>query len=206
MISEKHSQAARANGARSRGPVTPKGKSASSRNAMRHGLLAATVVLSNEDAAQFEALFYLLVDRFHPVDDIEMSAIEEMAACYWRLRRAFAMETSLLESGIAAQFTGTPLEQTTAAFCDPNRQRSFELLHRYQTRLQNMYDRALRSLVTLRKLPKQLPNEPRTPSVCTTQSARPTPIPPPAAPAPPDPARPPVEAEEFEPLCPLVSP
>jgi hypothetical protein len=188
MISEKHSQAARANGARSRGPVTPEGKAISSRNATRHGLLAKTIVLSNEGPEGFKALFDLLVERFSPVDDVELSAIEEMAASYWRLRRTFAMETSLLETGLAKQSSGTAIERTTAVFCDPANRESLALLHRYETRLQNIYHRAIRSLATLRKLPPRtepppaepeslalVPNEPMPDCVSNTEAPPPGP-------------------------------
>src|SRR4051812_31558263 len=112
MTSEKRSRAARANGARSRGPVTPEGKKISSRNALRHGLLARTVVLPNECAEVFEQLFNLLIERFSPVDDVEMSAIEEMAAAHWRLRRVIAMEHAILAKGIPQSREKLPLEQT----------------------------------------------------------------------------------------------
>jgi hypothetical protein len=173
MISEKHSQAARANGARSRGPVTPRGKAASARNAIRHGLLAKTVVLSTEEASRFAELFASLVDRFSLVDDVEMSAIEEMAAAQWRSRRAIAMEHEILEAGIANQPPAPPLGKTTAAFCDPANHASLTLLQRYETRLQNIYQRALRTLLQLRKLAAKppVPNEPRRPIVCNTVCA-----------------------------------
>src|SRR5260370_8385259 len=84
MISEKRSQAARANGTRSRGSVNPEGKATSSRNAVRLGLLAKTLVLSNEDTKACEELLHLLIERFSPVEDIEMPAIEEMPAAQCR--------------------------------------------------------------------------------------------------------------------------
>ncbi len=143
MTSEKRSQAARANGARSRGPVTPEGKAISSRNALRHGLLAKTVVLANENPKCFEELFYLLVERFSPVDDVEMCAIEEMAAAHWRLHRAISMEHAILDKGIANCHEEVPAEQTAAAFCNPANLQSLALLNRYEARLQNMYQRAL---------------------------------------------------------------
>ena len=181
MISEKHSQAARINGARSRGPVTPEGKAISARNAMRHGLLAKTVVLCNEDEKTFEALFYLLIERFNPVDDIEMSAIEEMAAAHWRMRRVMGMEHALLNSAIRRNADKKGGEQTLSAFTDPASQATLALLQRYEARFQHMYHRALRSLVVLRKLPVRTaePNEPKEPNVCNTDLPEPTPIRPP---------------------------
>ena len=189
MISEKHSQAARANGARSRGPVTPEGKAISSRNAIRHGLLAKTVVLSNEKAETFEALFYLLIERFSPVDDIELSAIEEMAAAHWRMRRVMSMEHSILNAAIL----NDPDGETVSAFTDPAGQATLALLQRYEARFQHMYHRALRSLALLRKLPARTPepNEPNTTNVCNTELPEPTPIRPPQPADPP--AEPPVE-------------
>ncbi len=205
MISEKHSQAARINGARSRGPVTPEGKAISARNALRHGMLATTLVLSNEDAETFKNHFYLLIERFSPVDDIEMSAIEEMAAAHWRLRRVMSMEHALLEKAILQ----TPCEdsdvQLATAFSDPANQTTLLLLQRYEARFQNMYHRALRSLAVLRKLPARTPepNEPKDPNVCNTEHREPAPIPPP------QPAEPPAEpfAEHTDPfLIQLTSP
>jgi hypothetical protein len=122
MISEKRSRAALANGARSRGPVTPEGKAISSRNALRHGMLATTLVLSNEDAETFKNHFYLLIERFSPVDDIEMSAIEEMAAAHWRLRRVMSMERALLDTAILKTPDEDSAEQLAAAFSDPANQ------------------------------------------------------------------------------------
>jgi hypothetical protein len=205
MISEKHSQAARANGARSRGPVTPEGKAISSRNATRHGMLAKTLVLSNEDAKTFEHLFYLLIERFSPVDDIEMSAIEEMAAAHWRLRRVMSMERAILEQAILLTPRQGAAEQLAAGFSDPANQATLALLQRYEARFQHMYQRALRSLILLRKLPArtQVPNEPKESIVCNTERREPTPI------RPPQPAEPPAEppAVHTDPvLTQLISP
>ena len=181
MISEKHSQAARANGARSRGPVTPEGKAISSRNAMRHGLLAKTVLLSNEDPAVFKQLFYMMIERFSPLDDVEMSMIEDMTAACWRLHRAMAMEKSILEAGIAARPNIPPIEQIAGSFSDSVNALDLDRLLRHQTRLQNIYQRALRGLAQLRKMARpegtaDLPNEPSAPIVCNAASKHPVPI------------------------------
>jgi hypothetical protein len=184
MISEKHSRAARANGARSRGPVTPQGKATSARNAYRHGLLANIVVLSNEDPKVFEELFNLTVQRFSPVDDIEMSMIEELTVACWRLRRGIAMESTLLNAGIAQRPELSSVEQSTAAFCDTANTENLMCLQRYQARAENSYQRALRGLLLLRKLATReapppevreridvLPNEPTAANVCSIEDA-----------------------------------
>src|SRR5438874_3284770 len=103
MSSLKRVLASRANGARSRGPTTPGGIARSSQNATRHGLLAKCVVLQNESASSFEDLLRQYVERFQPADGIEFALIEEMAAAYWRMRRAWAIETRTLDDAVAAQ-------------------------------------------------------------------------------------------------------
>jgi hypothetical protein len=98
MRSDKQIQAARENGAKSRGPKTPEGKVHSSQNATKHGFLAKTLLLPNEDQSDFEAIAASYIAKFQPEGPVETHLVEELIACYWRQRRAWGMETSLLDN------------------------------------------------------------------------------------------------------------
>ena len=95
--------ASQANGARSKGPLTAEGKRRSSQNAISHGLLAKHIVMRDESPEGFEAVMTDHLTRLQPADGVELGMVEEMVASYWRLRRAWAIETRLLENQIEAQ-------------------------------------------------------------------------------------------------------
>jgi hypothetical protein len=129
MSSLKRIRSSRSNGARSTGPKTPEGKRRSSRNALRHGLLARCIVLSDESPEAFQTLVAEHLARFAPAGGVELGMVEEMAAALWRLRRAWTIETS--------------------AFSELASSPQFALLNRYESRLHCMYQRALRNLLLL---------------------------------------------------------
>ena len=56
MVSEKQLEANRANALKSTGPRTDEGKQASSRNAVKHGLLSTEVVMFHESKEDYEAV------------------------------------------------------------------------------------------------------------------------------------------------------
>ena len=157
MSSLRLTLASRANGARSRGPATPEGKRRSSQNAIRHGLLARCIVMKNESQTAFEALIAHHCDRLHPADAFEFGFIEEMAAAYWRMRRAWALETRIFENHAKAQPPGDEIDRMAAAFTDPATHPGLGLMHRYETRLHCIYQRALHNFLLLRLA---IPNEP----------------------------------------------
>src|SRR6266849_4366931 len=101
MSSELKSQTARANGAKSRGPVTPEGRAASSRNSLSHGFAAKSVVLPTESQEDFQSLLDSYVDQFDPQGGVEMDLVQTMAAARWRLRRICSIETALLDKEMA---------------------------------------------------------------------------------------------------------
>jgi hypothetical protein len=164
MLSEKQIQASRANGARSRGPKTPRGKSVSSLNALRHGLLSKLVVLHDEPTEAFQSLFAAYLDRFGPLDAVEIGMIEEMVSTFWRTRRAWAIENRLLDTVSPSIPAASPLDRVVAAFTDSESAPKLALLHRYETRLRMMFQRAFQNLLVLRRsLPPNeapIPNEP----------------------------------------------
>jgi hypothetical protein len=64
MSSTPKSESARANGAKSHGPITPEDKANSSQNALRHGLIANYTVLPTESKDDFQLLLdaHILAD------------------------------------------------------------------------------------------------------------------------------------------------
>ena len=137
-------RSSRSNGARSRGPKTIAGKQRSSRNALRHGLLAKQVVLANEATANFDWMIDEHIRRFGPADGVELGMIEEMAAAFWRLRRAWAIETSLMDQGVEAAQSRGEVARIAAAFSSLADSPQLALLHRYEARLHRMYQRSIK--------------------------------------------------------------
>jgi hypothetical protein len=150
--------ASRANGARSPGPSTSEGKQRSSRNAIRHGLLARCIVMDKESLESFEALLTQHLDSLQPADGVEFGMVEEMVAAYWRMRRAWAIENRMLEDAANAQGESDPVGAITAAFTSLAASPALALMHRYETRLHLVYQRSLHNLLLLRTL--AVPNEP----------------------------------------------
>ena len=170
MSSLRRILSSRANGALSRGPRTPEGRLRSSQNAVQHGLLSDCVVLPGESLDAFAELLAQHLERFDPADGVEFGMIEEMAAAYWRLRRSWAIENQLLADSLAAQPPGDDVARITAAFRQQASSPELALLHRYETRLHLMYQRALHNILLLRVA--GIPNEP---SPISEQSPAPDP-------------------------------
>jgi hypothetical protein len=96
-------EAARRNGRRGRGPVTVEGKTRSSRNAVKHGILTDDVCAG--DTAEQQGTFTALLDQLRaelsPSSLLESLLVERIAAALWRTRRVLAFEA------------GTALERDT---------------------------------------------------------------------------------------------
>src|SRR5437763_16414793 len=119
MSSLRRILASRANGARSQGPVTGEGKQRSSRNALRHGMLAAIVVMEDESAETFEDLLARHVERLQPADDVELGLVEEMVTAQWRMRRGWAIETRMFDNAALPANSanpGDPVDRMANAF------------------------------------------------------------------------------------------
>jgi hypothetical protein len=181
MRTEAQNAASRANGRRSQGPVTPEGKSRSSQNAFRHGLLATCVVLKEEGAANFQAYLDQHIARFLPADDVEMNIVEEMVSAAWRARRATGMQTIFFNTEFAnVEKTGCDGQDLLASVNKLAEAPAVRLLHRYETHYHRVYHRCIETLIKLQKSrpaaqPEPavvaVPNEPEPAPVASTSPA-----------------------------------
>jgi hypothetical protein len=96
-------ESARINGAKSHGPKTPEGLEISSMNAVRHGMTAKTLVLHNEDPAQFVEILNAYYAYLVPANQVEVDLISDMVAARWRLRRVWRYETAILDIEMDSQ-------------------------------------------------------------------------------------------------------
>jgi hypothetical protein len=165
MSSQRRIDSSRANGAKSRGPVTPEGKLRSSRNAIRHGLLAEQVAIGVESPEGFANELEQFEHRIQPIDDVETAIVEDMTLASWRLRRIYATEKIWLDEAIDCA-PGNGPEILGAAMRNLFNQPEFSLLQRYETRLHRIFTRSLHDLRDLRRIcPSDEPTVPRDESV-----------------------------------------
>lgn len=161
-------EAARINGAKSKGPVTPAGKARSSQNALRHGLTSKAVVLTNEsdeDFAQFREIFY---QRYRPVCDAECLFLEDMIAAAWRLRRIVRIESAAFDIAldktieVAEKDYKNPDNDVRLAFAFDHmvRQGTFPQLQRYASRLRLEFARAHKAFLELQATRQNEPTDP----------------------------------------------
>jgi hypothetical protein len=97
MTSFRQFEANRRNALQSTGPRTEDGKRRSRINAVRHGLTVETVIGSLEDAEDYKAFEAAIISDYCAETAVARELVLRLASLLWRLRRATAIETDLLE-------------------------------------------------------------------------------------------------------------
>jgi hypothetical protein len=146
--SERRAAAARANGAKSRGPSTTQGKINSSANSKSHGLRSHAPSLIDADALRhFADLLASYEDELKPASPIERRLIQTMASADVRLTCLRKLETQTYNREIARLKLLTPdadsLSLMTRAFVFLVDNTCFvEMTARLETRFERQFDTA----------------------------------------------------------------
>jgi hypothetical protein len=147
------------NAERSTGPVTPEGKIASSRNSLRHGLTAKTIVLSTEEQSEFDQLRETLQRHYAPANEVEREFVEALAQNKWRLDRLRRVEAAFLDHAVAKIREQCPDLTTDEAlaflFLDEAHAKKMRLFLRYQAPIEKAYNKTLRDLEVTQKSRKE---------------------------------------------------
>jgi len=163
-LSEKKLAANRANGKKSKGPISVVGRRNSSRNGTRHGILADVVLLKGESRERFLALLNSFIAEFQPATPTEDTLVQKIAVAHWRQLRIWAMESAGTNHEMHLQSesmtTETAATRAVLAFRTlSNDTRYLEVINRYEHRFDIQYYRALEALAKFRNR-KPVPHEP----------------------------------------------
>jgi hypothetical protein len=134
-ISPNRLAANRANARLSTGPLSEEGKRQSSLNAVKTALTGATVLLSTDDAAEYQRHIALYEKELQPIGLEESELVQSLADISWRLRRIPALEMAIYAQG-RIEFAGQFEDQD-----DPGVRRSLIELHTHL-----VYEKQLRNL------------------------------------------------------------
>jgi hypothetical protein len=97
MTSLRQIEANRRNAQLSTGPVTEQGKRRSRQNAVRHGLIAQTVIDALEDAEDYAVFEMAVTADYDAQSAVERELVLRLASLLWRLRRATTIESGLFK-------------------------------------------------------------------------------------------------------------
>src|SRR5437870_10448176 len=201
MPTERQSESARINGAKSHGPTSAEGKKKSSRNSLRHGCTAShTIILACEDPKDFKRMVEKYDTMYKPVTLEEQDLVAEMISARWRIRRATGIETNLLdcemvteEPKLKQKFAevdcGMVLASAFRSLADESH--SMTMLTGYESRLRRIHKQAHAMLLRLRRERVSEPAPPQPPPAPAPPPGLTPLLDPPHAAAPPTPAAPP---------------
>jgi hypothetical protein len=155
-LSEEQLAASRANGSKSRGPITPGGRRNSSRNASKHGMFAQTILLPGESRERFLKLLADLTTEFEASTPSELALVETMAFCRWRVLRSWTFQATQIAREQRLQADSItdedPPTQSVLALDSLNRPPSLlETLSRLEIRFDRQYHRAADRLSRLKR-------------------------------------------------------
>lgn len=126
---------------KSGGPTTPEGKARSAKNAITHGLRAASVVVPGESAEEWIAHRDGVVAALSPANALEASLVERIAEISWRMRRVAPAEAAGITKH-ARMFSSDEGAQATPR----------EAVLRYETHLSRQLALAIATLERVRML------------------------------------------------------
>ena len=193
MSSQRKITANRRNAQRSTGPKSQEGKSASSRNATRHGLASEKLtVLPGESQDDLDALIESITGEFKPATDTERHSVDRMVQARWKLARLQRWEAAAFERILDSEWGP---DDPDRRFLDALGESGsiLEKLQRYTTSAERAYSKALKDLLQYRAQPQNSkrrtkPNPRRTGSRRNSKNCRTNPST--SGTTPPRPARP----------------
>lgn len=110
-------EASRKNGAKSNGPATIVGKLNSRKNAQKHGLLSTAVILAEPESRQAITLLVKeLTDDMKPEGKLEQLLVEQIAVCFWRLRRVLVAESGEISAATSRKLSRRESQNDELAF------------------------------------------------------------------------------------------
>ena len=167
MSSQAQIDANRLNSQNSTGPTSPEGTAASSLNALKSGIHAASHIIRGEDPAELEDLTARFLLHHRPADPNQLALVDTLIAAEWTQRRLRRIEAELW----AYQIECIDKNLTHADWMDDSIQNNSPLGHSYQNALEafsrlqrrieytnRMYLRTLKALQDLQKPVGRAPN------------------------------------------------
>ena len=118
-MTEKKLTAQRANGRKSRGPATRRGRANSAKANLRHGFYSTSradaLIALGEDPEDYLNLMESLQDDLHPRRGLESLLVERMGETLWRMGRAQRMHEGLAVKAIRNKLLPEEIALTTRA-------------------------------------------------------------------------------------------
>jgi hypothetical protein len=154
-VSDARRRANRLNAQKSPGPKTDEGKKRSSLNATRHGLLAQTLHLPEEDMAAYHEFTDAYVKDLEPVGFVETQLANACADLQFRLNRIAAAEHNLFSIGHTEHGglwdPGHPEAHTALAFAETirNSPDPLKTLSIYEQRISRRFNQTLKQLLAM---------------------------------------------------------
>ncbi len=146
MASKARADAARRNGAKSKGPVTAEGKARSSKNAITNGLYTDLILLPGENHELFAHLHQVLTDIHKPRNEEECMLVRDLVHNRWRIERMRQLQAAAIDDEMTQQRPvidsqykwmdgATRGSRAIQKLCDESG--TVEMYERVETRLQN---------------------------------------------------------------------